>query len=93
MQPTVESNPFQQAITLFHQESFTTIRLTEMASLTHQRKPGLFSLPFSTLCTVRVLLVLFQKGFETLVSVVALALEAFHSPLAALSASTTSQNQ
>lgn len=36
---------------------------------------------------------LFRKGFETLASVVALTLETFHSPLAALSAPTTTQSQ
>lgn len=58
VQPTLQPDLFQQAITPFyqgHQESFTSIRLTEMASLTHQREVGMFSLPFSSLCTVRVI--------------------------------------
>lgn len=48
---------------------------------------------FSLHCQGSSPLVLFQRGFETLASVVALALETFHSPLAALSAPTTTQNQ
>lgn len=36
---------------------------------------------------------MFRRGFETLAPVVAVALETFHSPLAALSAPTTTQNQ
>lgn len=52
--------------------------------------PPLF---FSSHCQGSSPFVLFQRGFETLASVVAPALETFHSPLAALSAPTTTQNQ
>lgn len=52
--------------------------------------PPLF---FSLRCQDSSTLVLFQRGFEILAPVVALALETFHSPLAALSAPATTQNQ
>lgn len=52
--------------------------------------PPLF---FFLRCLDSSTLVLFQKDFEILAPVVALALETFHSPLAALSALATTQNQ